>query len=256
MHLLLWSFNRLKISRHLKLASSLIEIGELRFALDKCPLCSFPVIIKLGLSEHAIRCMRCGANPAAMSIGSTLKSVFQTLDSKRVYELSSRGPFFRFLSSSRCELTYSEFYDNIESGEFLDGVQCQDVQRLNFKDSSFDICTSTDVFEHVADDSRGFAELYRVLRPGGVAIFTVPITAQSHTVERARLSKGGVVHMEPPEYHADHIRGSEGVLCFRNYGRDVTMRLDSVGFQNTRICTDNVTKWWGHGRFVVVGHKL
>ena len=108
----------------------------------------------------------------------------------------------------------------------------------------------------MADDSRGFAEMYRVLRPSGVAIFTVPIKVQSHTVERARLSKGEIVHMETPEYHGDHIRGSEGVLCFRNYGGDITKRLDAVGFQNTRICTDNVTKWWGYGRAVVMGHKL
>ena len=52
---------------------------------------------------------------------------------------------------------------------------CQDVQHLTFDDAEFDICTSTEVFEHVPDDIKGFKEIYRVLKDDGVFIFTVPI---------------------------------------------------------------------------------
>jgi ubiquinone/menaquinone biosynthesis C-methylase UbiE len=32
------------------------------------------------------------------------------------------------------------------------------VQRLSFADASFDLCTSTEVFEHVPDDRAGLRE--------------------------------------------------------------------------------------------------
>lgn len=40
--------------------------------------------------------------------------------------------------------------------------------------ASFDVLISCDVLEHVPSDARAFAEIFRVLRPGGIAILTVP----------------------------------------------------------------------------------
>jgi len=52
-------------------------------------------------------------------------------------------------------------------------VECS-IERLKFPDNTFDVLTSCDVIEHVADDNQALREFYRVLRPGGVAILTVP----------------------------------------------------------------------------------
>ena len=45
-----------------------------------------------------------------------------------------------------------------------------------YGDASFDLCTSTEVFEHMPDDLNGFSEIRRVLRPGGRFVFTVLLT--------------------------------------------------------------------------------
>ena len=45
---------------------------------------------------------------------------------------------------------------------------------LPFKDAAFDCITMLDVLEHVADQEGILAELYRVLKPGGRFIVTVP----------------------------------------------------------------------------------
>ena len=49
------------------------------------------------------------------------------------------------------------------------------IAKLPFADSSFDLVTSFDVFQHVLDkgDVRAIAEIYRVLRPGGIAFVRV-----------------------------------------------------------------------------------
>ncbi|HYP38961.1 MAG TPA: class I SAM-dependent methyltransferase [Chloroflexia bacterium] len=47
-------------------------------------------------------------------------------------------------------------------------------ESLPYGDEAFDIVVCLDVLEHVADAERVLSEIYRVLKPGGVALTTVP----------------------------------------------------------------------------------
>jgi SAM-dependent methyltransferase len=49
-----------------------------------------------------------------------------------------------------------------------------DARRLPLPDASVDLVLSTDAWEHVAEDDAVAAEAFRVLRPGGRALVTVP----------------------------------------------------------------------------------
>lgn len=46
--------------------------------------------------------------------------------------------------------------------------------KLPIKSNSYDVVTSLDVVEHINDDQHLIHEFYRVLKPGGIAIITVP----------------------------------------------------------------------------------
>jgi SAM-dependent methyltransferase len=158
----------------------------------------------------------------------------------RVYELSSSGALFKFLKKRYKRLIYSEFYDNVVPGDFRKGIQCQDVQQLTYQDEIFDLITSTEVFEHVPDDSKGFKEIFRVLKKGGYFIFTVPLSDTEKTIERTFIRNGEIIHVLPPEYHGDRIRGIRNVLAFRNYGMDIREKLQSAGFKvNIRIINND-----------------
>ncbi len=54
-------------------------------------------------------------------------------------------------------------------------AQSGEITALPFADGHFDLVAAFDVIEHVEDDRRVFAELTRVLRPGGRLIFSVPL---------------------------------------------------------------------------------
>lgn len=55
------------------------------------------------------------------------------------------------------------------------------ITALPFADAHFDLVAAFDVIEHVVDDRRVFAELARVLKPGGVLLCAVPLHAAHWT---------------------------------------------------------------------------
>ena len=223
----------------------------LRLRPWRCPLCGPSLLLRWADHEHAIRCLRCRAGAVHLSLGLALRAVRPTLAGLRVLELSSRGAWVRFLRRSGAQLTLTEFYDDRRPGEVRDGVRCEDVQRLTFADASFDLATHTEVFEHVEDDAAGFGELRRVLAPDGATAFTVPLDPEAATRERVRRDAAGLSYLQPPEYHDDHLRGSGGVLSWRDYGGDIVARLLAAGFARAWLAPPP-PGLWRRGRAVVL----
>lgn len=56
----------------------------------------------------------------------------------------------------------------------LGDVKFGDAKGLPLPDQSVDLVIATDVIEHVEDDQLAVNEIYRILRPGGTVLFTVP----------------------------------------------------------------------------------
>ncbi len=49
-----------------------------------------------------------------------------------------------------------------------------DARRLPFADGAFDVVTAMDIIEHIDDDKAASSEIFRVLKPGGRLLVTVP----------------------------------------------------------------------------------
>lgn len=234
-------------------ALSNIKIKQLSIKFESCTLCGFKLQVKTHNDEMGIRCIRCFATPVTQSLAAVFKQYLKP--DICVYELSSRGAFVRFLQKQKINLTLSEYFDTVQPGDFKQGVQCQNVEKLTFKDNSFDICTSLEVFEHVEDDIKGFKQICRVLKPKGAFIFTVPISLNSNTIERTQIINGQRENILPPEYHSDTLRGSNRVFCFRNYGKDITNRLIMAGFQHAEIIEPDENTLFGLARPVIIAGK-
>jgi SAM-dependent methyltransferase len=56
----------------------------------------------------------------------------------------------------------------------IDGIQSADLTAAPFRDAGFDVIICSHVLEHIPDDSAAFAELFRLLRPGGAVLALTP----------------------------------------------------------------------------------
>ena len=61
------------------------------------------------------------------------------------------------------------FYKTIDNS-----IEKQDATQLGYNNDSFDIVIANHVFEHIPDDRKAMQEIFRVMKPGAVAILQVP----------------------------------------------------------------------------------
>lgn len=146
-----------------------------------------------------------------------------------IYNLDAHEAFYKVLRN------YPGFYcslfdPELEHGEVIyERIYCQNVEELTFDDEMFDIAVSEDIFEHVRDYMKGFSSIYRVLKPGGYHIFTIPCNFHIPTITRVNTSTDEDIHLMPQEYHDDGIRGR--ILAYRTFGNDIFQILESIGFE-------------------------
>ena len=135
----------------------------------------------------------------------------------RIHESSPDGASSRRIAEQCPGYDASQYWPDVDSGSLRDGIRCEDLTRLTFDDDSLDLFVTQDVFEHVLDPERGFAEVARVLRPGGLHVFTVPWYRWKPTLVRARASGNGIEHLEEPDFHRNPV-DPEGSLVATEWG--------------------------------------
>lgn len=97
---------------------------------------------------------------------------------------------------------------------------CMSVAEACFSSDAFDLVICSHVLEHVTADRKAIAELFRVTKPGGLAIIPVPIDWNSEATEEEQ----GLSPSERAERYGetDHVR---------KYGRDYLQRLGDAGYE-------------------------
>jgi len=93
------------------------------------------------------------------------------------------------------------------------------IEAIAVPDARYDCVVCSHVLEHV-DDAKALAEIYRVLKPGGVALIMLPIIegwARTYENPRVTTPEGRKRHYG----QADHVR---------YYGADVRDRIKAAGF--------------------------
>ncbi len=90
----------------------------------------------------------------------------------------------------------------------------ENLEARTFADACFDVVVTQDVFEHLFHPGRAMREIARKLKPGGVAVMTVPVVrGWNRTERRGRLTASGEVeHLLPEEYHGNPVGNGRSLV--------------------------------------------
>ncbi len=96
-----------------------------------------------------------------------------------------------------------------------------DICNLPFADNQYDVILCNHVLEHIPDDTKAMQELFRVLKPGGMAILQIP---QDLKREKTFADDSIIDQKKRAKIFGqyDHVR---------IYGRDYFDKLRSIGFK-------------------------
>lgn len=157
---------------------------------------------------------------------------FSALDSIVVYNTEAQGAVHDHLVGMRHYL-FSEYVGpDKKSGELVNGILHQDLMDLSFPSESIDLVLSSDVFEHIPDPYKAHREVFRVLKPGGRHIFTVPFY-QTEFLDEDRTTlneQGEPVFLKEAWYHDDPLR-TEGALVYKIFSLEMLVKLRHIGFR-------------------------
>jgi len=178
-------------------------------------------------------CRNCGSIPRQRALAKILNDIRPNWRAEAIHESS---PSLRFYAEQCARYSYSFYFPDVPLGSYKDGHRSENLEALTFPDSSFDIFITQDVLEHVFRPDRALAEIMRVLRDGGIHIFTAPkhkTLLQSR--QRARELEGRTEHLLPPQYHGNPI-SELGSLVTWDYGADFDDLIQQwAGFNTSNL---------------------
>jgi SAM-dependent methyltransferase len=145
--------------------------------------------------------------------------------SLKVAEINAAGALHEIIKGLP-NLLYSEF------GSVIPAIPSEDLLALSYSDNTFDLLITAETLEHVPDVQAALRETYRVLKPGGVHVFSTPVVwDQKHTRQRAVLQDGKLIHQLPPSFHGNGKTKASDMLVFYEFGADLVDFCRSAGFE-------------------------
>ena len=183
----------------------------------ECPLCGFRGwFIDAGDRPDA-RCPNCGSRERERIIGLYWRRVPWEFAEAKVLHFSPEKAIWPLLKR----------YPGYVSSDVVRhkrAARIIDIQAISEADQSFDYLLCNHVLEHVVRDRDAVHECFRVLKPGGIGLFSVPIAT-----DRAET-------WNPPEGMAkEEIERICGRWHVRLYGMDFPNLLEEAGFEVSEI---------------------
>ena len=246
----------MKLSHWLKkVTKNLTRVrGIYRLNSGKCPICeSWSVFLATdGWLRDSYRCVRCLSIPRQRALVTAIERISPHWRELTIHESSPSGAASTMLEASCVNYSFSQYFPDIQPGDYKGDIRCENLESLSFSSDTFDIFITQDVMEHIFDPAKAFQEIARVLKPGGIHVFTTPVRFENAKSEqRALLDNGKVINIKPPEYHKNPV-DENGSLVTYDFGRDFPFLVDEWSGLNTTVFLQENKKNGLEGSFLEV----
>jgi SAM-dependent methyltransferase len=194
----------------------------------------------IGLLRETLQCRKCGSTMRNRCLADAALKVFdhalsikelaanEKLD-LRILDTDSFSVMAQLLSHHKNYVRTSFIPDQPFGKELEENRYNVNLENITFADNSFDMILTSDVAEHIRDINAAHQEIYRVLKPGGVYIFTVPYDPASHAHHTlVDTSQQEDIFLVPKQLHGDPLTG--GILAYRVFGQAIFKDLQDIGF--------------------------
>ncbi len=173
--------------------------------------------------QQGFSCKNCSSNMRSIALasaimrrfgfGGTFSEFVSESPSISVLEINPAGSLTRYLErlADHTLISYPEY----------------DMQNLNIESGLFDLVVHSDTLEHVPNVEDALSETLRVLRPRGVACFTIPIIYDRLTKSRAGLKAS--YHKNPDTGVDEHAR------VYFEFGADFWSKVLMSGFRSVEV---------------------
>jgi len=167
----------------------------------QCNICGFQMSKFIVLENGDKLCPRCGSLPRNRRLYEFLHEEIG-INGKSILHFSpSKAMSSRIGDLGSVEYTSTDFEGDFEAEEKID------ITDINKEDGSYDIVICFHVLEHIEDDEKAMAELFRIVKPGGRCLVQTPF-------------KDGET------YEDDSITGGEDRLT--HFGQENHVRIYSI----------------------------
>lgn len=180
------------------------------------------------------RCRDCGMSKRVRMLLWSIRQRCPLLPELRILHLNQTNGLSPALESLG-SVTETIYRPDRLLGSQIDGKFNEDMCRMTFQDDLFDLVVHSETLEHLSDYDRALDEVRRVLKPGGIQVYTIPLIFSRATRQRmARDASGRLVSHLPPSFHG----------CDREFPVIWEFGGEYVRKRRRRICEIHFDNYW------------
>lgn len=175
------------------------------------------------------KCPKCNSLPRTRLVPFSLQYFNLHNDNPKILHIAPNINEFNYIKS---KITPILNYDRLNIREVPHINLVQDLTKTDLEDNLYDVVLAWHVLEHILEDKKAINEAYRILKPNGSFLISVPIypIGNKITYEDSKIPYSDY---ERVHGHYDHCRS-----C----GLDYYKRFEKYGFKTKTLAVKNLNQ--------------